>query len=89
MDCLCYPLVYSIHGKLCTAFSLVKENKTTATYEIRVSDSFAFRTYVPLRLCTQLSGKPTPPKEICLLACLPENLELCKIASFAEFPSAE
>ena len=89
MDSLCYPVTYTVHGKPCTAFSFVKKNKTTATYEIRVTDSFSFRIYLPLELLAMLTKGAPLPNEVCLLACLPENLETRQIASFEEFPSAD
>ena len=63
MNYLSYPLSYFANGKPCTSFSFTKKNKTTASYEIRLTDSFSVRVY------------------------LPENLELCKVASFESFPS--
>ena len=82
MNYLSYPLSYFANGKPCTSFSFTKKNKTTASYEIRLTDSFSVRVYLPLALCSKLSKS-----EICLLVCLPENLELCKVASFESFPS--
>ena len=87
MNYLSYPLSYFVNGKPCTSFSFTKKNKSTASYEIRLTDSFSVRVYLPLALCSKLSKSETIPKEIYLLVCLPENLELCKVASFESFPS--
>ena len=89
MDYLCQSITYTVYGKHCNTFTLAKVNKTTATYEIRVTDAFAFRTYLPLALAAKLRPDGTIPKEICLLACLPENLDLCKVASFDKSPSEQ
>ena len=87
MKLLCCPVSYSIRGKINSVFSFVKKNKTTATYEIRITDTFAFRVYLPLVVAEKLSPDSSIPKEIALLVCLPENLETCQIASFEEFPT--
>jgi len=89
MNYLGYPVTYTVRGQACSAFSFVKKNKTTATYEIRISDAFAFRMYLPLVQAAKLSPDGSIPKEISLLACLPENLALCQTASFETFPAAE
>ena len=35
MNYLGYPVTYTVRGQACSAFSFVKKNKTTATYEFR------------------------------------------------------
>ena len=89
MNYLCFPVTYTVHGKDCSIYSFAKKNKTTATYEVRISPEFAFRTYLPLKQVTLLTPDGSIPKEISLLACLPENLALCQAASFETFPAAE
>ena len=78
MNYLSYPLSYFVNGKPCTSFSFTKKNKTTASYEIRLTDSFSVRVYLPLALCSKLSkAKPSQRKYVCWFACL-------KISNYAK-----
>lgn len=75
MEPVAVPLSYTVHGKPCSTFSFVKENKTTGTYEVRLREDFAFRVYVPRDVAEQLTHGEGYPAEIALIAVLPENLD--------------
>ena len=78
MNYLSYPLSYFANGKPCTSFSFTKKNKTTASYEIRLTDSFSVRVYLPLALCSKLSKSETSQRKYaCWFACL-------KISNYAK-----
>ena len=47
MNQVAVPVTYTVHGKPCSTFSFVKENKTTGTYEVRLREDFAFRVKLP------------------------------------------
>ena len=70
------PVTYTVRGRPCSAFSFVKTNKTSGTYEVRLRDDFAFRVYVPRDVAEQLTQGEGYPAEIALIAVLPEYLDV-------------
>ena len=67
------PITYAVHGAPCSVFRYVKQNASTATYEVRLNDNFSFRVYVPFAALRELVGSREIPEEIKVFVDLPKK----------------
>ena len=65
-------ITYNAQGEPRSTFQLVRCNRASATYEVRISDEFAFRFCLPREAAARLTGTDEYPVALALYAALPE-----------------